>query len=339
MLRLLINIAGVYACFLTWGLTQERVTSTVYSSGQKFKFFLVLNMVQAFIASLVGYIYSIIILKDKPLVLTKERTISFVKIAVLCSIGSPFGYMALKHIDYLTMTLAKSSKLIPLMVMHKLLYRKTYPFYKYIIVAMITAGVFFFMVFKPGKNKQADVTKPGANKMLGIFFVFINLVVDGSLNSSQEELIKSDKKVNGRNMMTIMNFFTGLVLLMWLLNPWNPELYNAYSFLVLNPAAIWDILVFGFCGAIGQCFIFSMLANYGSLVLVTVTVTRKLFTMLLSVVLYNHVLSTGQWLSIALVFAAIVLETVIKYQQKNSSSKHPKPELLQNSLIDEKKDL
>ncbi|PVU98952.1 hypothetical protein BB560_005579, partial [Smittium megazygosporum] len=309
MLRLLINILGVYACFLTWGLTQEKVTSTVYGSGEKFKFFLVLNMVQAFVASAVGYIYSVHFHKDKPLHLTRERTISFIKLGVMCAMGSPFGYMALKHIDYLTMTLAKSSKLIPLMLMHKLLYQKSYPFYKYIIVLMITAGVSCFMLFQPGgKNKKVTTPKEDADKFLGLFLVFINLAVDGSLNSSQEELVKKDKEINGRNMMVIMNFFTGLSLLLWLILSPSTQLIDSIRFLSSNHSAIWDILVFALCGSIGQCFIFNMLENFGSLVLVTVTVTRKLFTMLLSVVLYNHELSFGQWCSIATVFLAISLE-------------------------------
>jgi UDP-galactose transporter B1 len=65
---------------------------------------------------------------------------------------------------------------------------------------------------------------------------------------------------------------------------------------------IRDIALFGLCGAIGQCFIFYSLERYGSLRLVTVTVTRKLFTMLLSVVWFKHELALGQWSGVALVF-------------------------------------
>ena len=36
----------------------------------------------------------------------------------------------------------------------------------------------------------------------------------------------------------------------------------------------------------------------------TITLTRKLFTMLLSVIVYNHTLTTGQWGGAAVVFAA-----------------------------------
>lgn len=44
----------------------------------------------------------------------------------------------------------------------------------------------------------------------------------------------------------------------------------------------------------------------------TITLTRKLFTMLLSVVVYNHLLTLGQWLGAAIVFAGISVEAFVK---------------------------
>jgi len=48
------------------------------------------------------------------------------------------------------------------------------------------------------------------------------------------------------------------------------------------------------------------------LTLVTITLTRKLFTMLLSVVVYNHRLTKGQWLGAGVVFAGISVEAWVK---------------------------
>ena len=44
----------------------------------------------------------------------------------------------------------------------------------------------------------------------------------------------------------------------------------------------------------------------------TITLTRKLFTMLLSVVVYNHKLTPGQWLGAGVVFAGISVEAWVK---------------------------
>ncbi|KAJ3365855.1 UDP-galactose transporter, partial [Kappamyces sp. JEL0680] len=79
-----------------------------------------------------------------------------------------------------------------------------------------------------------------------------------------------------------------------------------------HPAIVYDILLYTLAGAIGQCFIFLTLESFGSIVLVTVTVTRKMFSILLSVFWFGHVLTLGQWASVGLVFVAIAWEAAGK---------------------------
>jgi UDP-galactose transporter B1 len=49
----------------------------------------------------------------------------------------------------------------------------------------------------------------------------------------------------------------------------------------------------------------------------TITLTRKLFTMLLSVFMYNHKLNPGQWAGAGVVFTGISVEAWVKRQGKN----------------------
>lgn len=52
----------------------------------------------------------------------------------------------------------------------------------------------------------------------------------------------------------------------------------------------------------------------------TITLTRKLFTMLLSVIVYHHKLTPGQWLGAAVVFAGISVEAWVKRKGKLQST-------------------
>lgn len=70
------------------------------------------------------------------------------------------------------------------------------------------------------------------------------------------------------------------------------------------------------CGAIGQVFIFYTLSTFSSLLLVTITVTRKMLTMILSVVWFGHKLGGKQWLGVSLVFGGIGAEGIIQRQEK-----------------------
>lgn len=58
------------------------------------------------------------------------------------------------------------------------------------------------------------------------------------------------------------------------------------------------------------------LEEFGSLILVTVTVTRKMVTMMLSVVWFGHTLSGMQWVGVGLVFAGIGTEAQLSRMEK-----------------------
>jgi len=58
------------------------------------------------------------------------------------------------------------------------------------------------------------------------------------------------------------------------------------------------------------------LATFSSVLLVTVTVTRKMFTMILSVVAFGHRLSEMQWLGVGLVFGGVGVEAAIARREK-----------------------
>ncbi|KAG8688294.1 UDP-galactose transporter, partial [Ceratobasidium sp. 395] len=50
----------------------------------------------------------------------------FLQCAVLITCASPFGFAALSHISYPTMVLGKSCKLVPVMLMNVVLYRRKF---------------------------------------------------------------------------------------------------------------------------------------------------------------------------------------------------------------------
>ena len=63
------------------------------------------------------------------------------------------------------------------------------------------------------------------------------------------------------------------------------------------------------------------LSTFGSLLLVTVTVTRKMLTMMISVVWFGHYLSGMQWLGVGLVFGGIGIEAELNKREKKAKEK------------------
>jgi len=224
------------------------------------------------------------------------------------------------------MVLGKSCKLVPVMLMNVLLYRRKFAPHKYLVVFMVTVGITLFMGFGNEKPRKDSRNTNGATpyaSLIGIFYLLINLALDGATNSTQDEIF-SRYKVTGQQMMFWINLFCTMitVALSVLPLPYIPvihptsggqsELVDALAFISSHPSVVMPLAQFALTGALGQLFIFETLQHFGSLTLVTITLTRKLFTMLLSVIVYNHQLTFGQWLGTGVVFAGISVEAFVK---------------------------
>ncbi|KAF5382781.1 hypothetical protein D9615_002754 [Tricholomella constricta] len=258
----------------------------------------------------------------------------YLQCSVFITSAAPFGFAALSYISYPAMVLGKSCKLVPVMIMNVLLYRRRFAPHKYLVVAMVTAGITLFMYLGPrkaAKNNASSTNGGSYANLIGITYLLINLLLDGATNSTQDEIF-TRHRVTGQQMMFWINVFCTLLTtaLSVLPLPYIPvihpshdgtsELAGALEFVRTHPGIVGPLAQFAFTGALGQLFIFETLQHFGSLTLVTITLTRKLFTMVLSVVVYRHTLTSGQWLGAAVVFAGISVEAFVK---RKGTSRHP----------------
>ncbi|KAK5684760.1 UDP-galactose transporter [Elasticomyces elasticus] len=338
IVNLLFCAGGIYASFLTWGILQERITTTDYGTGNNrevFNYPVVMNTVQSAFAALVGYL-SVLFSRqqagDLPIYPSRAIAWPLLLVAVTGALSSPFGYASLQHVDYITFILAKSCKLVPVMFLHVTLYRKKYPFYKYAVVALVTTGVAIFTLHNSSSKKK----KAGAegSSLYGLMLLGINLLFDGLTNSTQDDINARFRSYTGQQMMCAVNIMSTCITIAYLfLSPYIAqtgvghyvnmdltksagELQDALAFIQRHPAVGWDILGFAFSGALGQVFIFRTLSIFGSLRLVTITVTRKMLTMILSVLWFGHRLTRMQWFGVGLVFGGVGVEAWLGKREK-----------------------
>ncbi|KAG2087272.1 UDP-galactose transporter [Suillus discolor] len=259
---------------------------------------------------------------------SKALLLRYLQVSAFITLAAPFGFAALSYITYPTMVLGKSCKLVPVMLMNFVMYRRRFAPHKYIVVAMVTAGISVFMGF--GNEKPSKASSNGEqgshSQLIGILYLFINLILDGAVNSTQDEMF-ARYKVTGQQMMFWINIFCTLLTtaLGTLPLPHIPVLHpssglqsefaNAIGFIRTHPSAIIPLVQFSLTGALGQLFIFETLQHFGSLTLVMITLTRKMFTMVLSVVVYDHRLTLGQWAGAGIVFGGISVEAWVKRKE------------------------
>ncbi|CAD1811243.1 UAA transporter family protein [Candida parapsilosis] len=320
-LSLAICVLGLYSTFLTWSVLQERINTTPYGDNEYFRAPLIINIVQAFLASIVGLFYTAVTSKSSPFdVFTQNGKQgwqvfkSLVLISICSSVASPIGYKSLAHLDYLAYLLAKSCKLIPVMLVHFILYKTRFPMFKYIVASLVTLGV---TIFTLAHSKESRKVNDG-NTALGLAYLIGSMLLDGLTNSTQDQLFKISlkRKFTGANLMCVLNLFIFVLTTAYLVLFQKSEISEAYQFIQRYPQLLYDIVIFAGCGAIGQVFIFIILEHFDSIVLITATVTRKMLSMMLSVVLFGHHLNIKQWIGVVLVFGGIGFEAFTKFQQK-----------------------
>jgi UDP-galactose transporter B1 len=215
-------------------------------------------------------------------------------------------------LSYPVATLAKSGKMAPVMAGSLLLGGASYTTREYLQVASIIGGT---AIVSMGKKKGGT-----SSTAMGVAYIIFSLVLDGVTAGFQKRLkmetAKKGVKPKPYDFMFWTNLFmclTAIVIAVGL-----GEIQSGMAFCSANPEILTKIIKFSVCSAVGQSFIFYTIANFDPLVLSTVTTTRKIFSVLLSIFLKGHSLSVTGWSGIALACAGIISEL-------GSKSKGTKP--------------
>jgi len=97
------------------------------------------------------------------------------------------------------------------------------------------------------------------------------------------------------------------------------------KFVIENPLVIKDLVLLAILGTFGQVFIFYTIANFSPLILSIITTTRKFFTVLASIIIYQHQVSLVQWMAIGLVFAGVFIEMIGGNKRHGKNDHKPLP--------------
>jgi adenosine 3'-phospho 5'-phosphosulfate transporter B2 len=149
---LLFCFLGLQCSYLTWGYLQEMIMTQEYVNGDRtarFKdsqFLVFVNRILAFLLS-----GAYLLRTEQP-----KHTAPLYKYSY-CSLSNILSswcqYEALKYVSFLVQILAKATKVIPYMVMGKIVSNKKYENYEYITAGMICVGMFSFLLYSDDDRK------------------------------------------------------------------------------------------------------------------------------------------------------------------------------------------
>ncbi|XP_040468161.1 adenosine 3'-phospho 5'-phosphosulfate transporter 1 [Falco naumanni] len=313
--KLLFCAAGLQASYLTWGVLQERVMTRTYGAtetdpGEKFKdsqFLVFMNRILAFT---VAGLYCA--LTKQPRHGAPMYKYSFASLSNILS--SWCQYEALKYISFPTQVLAKASKVIPVMMMGKLVSRKSYEYWEYLTAALISVGVSMFLLSSAPNRHASTVTTFSGIVLLAGYIIF-----DSFTSNWQDALFTY--KMSPVQMMFGVNVFSCLFTVGSLLE--QGALLESVRFMARHSEFTAHAVLLSVCSACGQLFIFYTINQFGAAVFTIIMTLRQAFAILLSCLIYGHTVTVVGGLGVAVVFMALFLRVYARSRMKKRSKKLP----------------
>ncbi|XP_002130278.2 adenosine 3'-phospho 5'-phosphosulfate transporter 1-like [Ciona intestinalis] len=309
-LKILICAAGLQVSYLTWGVIQERIMTQEYgktdsSSGEKFSNSQFLVFVNRLLAVIVAGVYSFIVRQPRhSCPLYKFSYASFSNI-----MSSWCQYEALKFVTFPTQVLGKACKVIPVMLMGKLISGNVYELYEWITATMLSVGISMFLFFQSGQHgNNVHVSEETYSSLVGtssgIVLMLGYMMFDSFTSNWQGSLFKTHK-MSSVQMMFGVNLFSCIFTSCSLLE--QGGFIEAAQFMMRH----WDFamhsVILSICSAVGQLFIFYTISEFGAVVFTIIMTVRQAIAILLSCVIYGHPVTVMGLLGILVVFLALFL--------------------------------
>ncbi|KAJ8391560.1 hypothetical protein AAFF_G00088820 [Aldrovandia affinis] len=317
-LKLVFCAVGLQTSYLTWGVLQERVMTRSYGAtgggaaeggaeggGERFKDSQFLVFMNRILALTVAGLWCLLF--KQPRHGAPMYKYSFASLSNILS--SWCQYEALKYISFPTQVLAKASKVIPVMLMGKIVSRKSYEYWEYLTAVLISAGVSMFLLSSSADKHPSTVTTFSGVVILGGYILF-----DSFTSNWQDNLFRY--KMSSVQMMFGVNLFSCLFTVGSLLE--QGAFFDSLAFMARHSEFAFHAVLLSVCSACGQLFIFYTIAQFGAAVFTIIMTLRQAIAILLSCFLYGHAVSVVGGFGVAVVFLALFLRVYARSRMKKS---------------------
>lgn len=303
--------AGLQASYLTWGFMQELIMTTPFNPTEhvpsgKFPSAAFCVFSNRFLAVIVAAIAvrwkhgSVFANNTAPLA-------AFTPCALSNTMSSWSQYASLKYVSFPVQTVFKSSKIIPVMVMGKLLKGASYPMSQYAEALCITIGVAIFSVSSKSSTREAET------ELMGLVFLMMYICFDSFTSQWQDKIYNQYGRANvdpyqmmlGVNVSAICITSAGLLI--------TGDIPIVWEFLAANPVALRYNIITAITSASGQLCIFYTIKEFGPIVFTIIMTTRQMFSICISAVFFGHTIPFEALLGAALVFSVIFYQIRRKY--------------------------
>lgn len=221
---------------------------------------------------------------------------------------------ALKFVSYPFMALAKSAKILPVILTGWLTGVYQLRRSQVVIALTISAGL---VVFNAKKMKGGIFD----DSLFGIALVVLSLLFDGFVNSQTDKNKKAQKGRSFAYHTMLYNSLVGLVgnFLFFAASVYFGE-DTTLTRVMADFSLLRDVLLIALCGAFGQIFIYLTISLHDCYKLSIMTTTRKCLTVVISAIAFNHDFSSCQWLGASMVLSSTCAEVYLGNKRKREQA-------------------
>lgn len=305
--RLAVCFFGLNISMLFWGIAQEYVLTNEYQrpNGELERFpsslFLVLcnRLCSMCVSGLLLWILGL------PFVFRGYLLAGAPAISNL--IASWSQYASLAYVSFPLQTAAKSSKLLPVLVIGSLR-GKRYGVQEYLEALVITSGVVVFGLELEASRigGLADITAEAVGAVLLLCLIFADAVTPHlqDVLFQQHPEVKVVQATFGLAVVASIISAVGLMF--------SGTLGVCLAFLWTNPEALLHVAVLSLCSAATQLLIAHTIKHFGPIAFTIIVTTRQVISVCVSASLFSHTVSRLAWVAAVLVFGTVVCRALRK---------------------------
>jgi len=312
--KFLFCFCGLQASYLTWGYMQELIMTTPFEPTPgaptgMFPSAAFCVFSNRFLAVIVAMI-AVKIKHGSVFSNNAAPLLAFTPCALSNTMSSWSQYASLKYVSFPLQTIFKSSKVIPVMIMGKVLKGTKYPLGQYIEAFFITLGVAVFSLSTKSSDKSTQT------EMIGLIFLVLYISFDSFTSQWQDKVYQKYGRANvdpyqmmlGVNTSAICITTAGLIL--------SGDFPVVIEFLQRNPVVLQYNIITAITSASGQLCIYYTIKEFGPIVFTIIMTTRQMISICLSAIIFGHTMNAVSLLGATIVFGVLFYQIQQKYKSK-----------------------
>ena len=312
--QLLFGVSGVYISYLYYGFVQEELFRFRSVDGGSFRYAWFLQVLESTASIVLGvtgrYFCGGRNIRNIPYQGIMLSGVSQVFSKVFCSLSLASG------LSYPVMTLAKSAKIVPVMLGQLFLGGSRYGPSDCIFAGLLVTGT-VMLSLGSSNNKASD----SSNSAMGIACVLFSLAMDGCTGGLQKQLKRDTGVPLGTYDFILFTHLTMLSIAL-VVSLATGDLLKGFFYIRQEPSVALLVTELSTVSVVGQCFIFYLIAHFDPAVCATITTTRKMWSVLLSIILFHHQLSVTGYSGLAMALVGLLVEMQNKL---SGHASHPLP--------------